>query len=399
MNEEINLNIFINVIENGRYEATLYPINGRYLNYILPMNSSDLCGFIERIRKKLLEIVDGKDNERKFYDMIEIPPEICKRDLRELANLRIFDRVFLGDGPSNYLKNNINELKRFLEEGGPKNIQIIAKNFWIPWALMYNKELDEDIDPKGFWGFKHLLDVPIALSEPSYVEWRLGDTLSSSNLHLGYNMNQGIDKKFGVNWVKNQKDYFQSIERNNNGRFKLQPRYNLRDLLTEFNKKKLYDTISYYFCHGNCTRNCEPNHTTDDTWIELDDDTDLTLTLIQDKAFDTDFVNEPLVFINACETMDMSPMFYEGFVPFFYKKKSRGIIGTIAKIPGIFAYEFSCEFFKRLFGGQQIGSIMFDLRNTFVNKPNYNLLGLFYTPYCYSKIGLDSAFQINESES
>jgi hypothetical protein len=91
MNEQLDLSIWIKAVEKGRYMATLYPINGRPLNYVLPMNSSDLCGFIERIRKKLLEIVEGKENESKFYNKIKIPPEICQRDLRELANLRIFE--------------------------------------------------------------------------------------------------------------------------------------------------------------------------------------------------------------------------------------------------------------------------------------------------------------------
>jgi len=65
---------------------------------------------------------------------------------------------------------------------------------------------------------------------------------------------------------------------------------------------------------------------------------------------------------------------------------SDAIVGTLSKIPAIFAHQFSLEFFKRFFEGQMIGSVMRDLRIKFMT--DHNLLGLFYTSYCYSKLRL-----------
>ena len=78
-------------------------------------------------------------------------------------------------------------------------------------------------------------------------------------------------------------------------------------------------------------------------------------------------------------------MFYDSFAPFFADKGCRGIIGTIYKIPAIFASKFAMKFFEGLFQGERIGKLLPCLRNEFVNTHN-NLLGLLYTSYCRSNI-------------
>jgi hypothetical protein len=129
------------------------------------------------------------------------------------------------------------------------------------------------------------------------------------------------------------------------------------------------------------------NSSLDDYYFEMTDMKDLlTLSSLRNTTFGVIFTNEPLVFINACESAHMSPLFYDGFVPFFFDKKARAIVGTVSKIPAIFAHQFGLEFFKRFFEGQMIGSVIRDLRTNFLK--NNNLLGLFYTAYCYSKLRL-----------
>ena len=44
---------------------------------------------------------------------------------------------------------------------------------------------------------------------------------------------------------------------------------------------------------------------------------------------------KPLVFINACESAELSPAFYDGFVPYFMAKGARGVIGTQCKTPAL----------------------------------------------------------------
>lgn len=384
MNDNPDLSIFIKAVGKG-YEMTLNPILGRPATYTLPLTSVELCGFIKLIHETLQNIV----KESQYSDRIEISNDILDRDLRKIADLRIFEHVFLGVGANDDIKSITEELRRFSCDG-ERHIQIIADNFWIPWSLVYDRNIDESIVKDGFWGYKHLLDTPLATNEKTSLKWKFGHEIDSSNLIFGYNMNENIDRKWTVSWAKDQGDYFQTVEANNNPRFKLRARNCANDLLAEFKLKKFQDVVSYYFCHGKCVRNCDSSMTTDDIWIDIDDDVDcyLTLNLLENKTFDVDFVNEPIIFINACDAVDMSPLFYEGFVPFFFKKKSRGLIGTISKTPGIFARKFALDFFERFFAGKRVGLIMYDLRRAFIEEHN-NLLGLFYASYCYSNTGLN----------
>jgi hypothetical protein len=90
----------------------------------------------------------------------------------------------------------------------------------------------------------------------------------------------------------------------------------------------------------------------------------------------------PLVFINACESAEMSPLFYDGFVPYFMAKGARGVIGTECEIPALFAAEFAPRFFDRfLAGDESLGEVMHALRREFYEQHN-NIMGLLYAAYC-----------------
>jgi hypothetical protein len=61
----------------------------------------------------------------------------------------------------------------------------------------------------------------------------------------------------------------------------------------------------------------------------------------------------PLVFINACESIQQAPQFYDGFMPYFVAKGARGMIGTECKVPAIFAAEWARRFFDAFLTGEK----------------------------------------------
>jgi hypothetical protein len=89
----------------------------------------------------------------------------------------------------------------------------------------------------------------------------------------------------------------------------------------------------------------------------------------------------PLIFINACESAELSPLFYDGFVPYFMAKGARGVIGTECLTPALFAAEWAERFFDQFLEGKPVGEIFLNLRQTFYKEHN-NLLGLLYALYC-----------------
>jgi hypothetical protein len=88
-----------------------------------------------------------------------------------------------------------------------------------------------------------------------------------------------------------------------------------------------------------------------------------------------------LVFINACESAELSPLFYDGFAPYFMAKGARGVIGTECKTPALFAAEWAKRFFTHFLAGKSLGQTFLDLRQEFYYKHN-NIMGLLYALYC-----------------
>jgi len=87
------------------------------------------------------------------------------------------------------------------------------------------------------------------------------------------------------------------------------------------------------------------------------------------------------VFINACESAQMSPAFYDGFVPYFMAKGARGVVGTECQTPALFAAEWAERFFERFLGGEALGELFLGLRQDFLNQYG-NPLGLMYAVHC-----------------
>jgi hypothetical protein len=83
----------------------------------------------------------------------------------------------------------------------------------------------------------------------------------------------------------------------------------------------------------------------------------------------------PLVFINACESAELRPEFYDGFIPYFMAKGARGVVGTECKTPAIFASEWALRFFPRFLDGAPLGDLFLELRREFHTKHG-NPLGL-----------------------
>ena len=87
------------------------------------------------------------------------------------------------------------------------------------------------------------------------------------------------------------------------------------------------------------------------------------------------------MFINACESAELSPLFYNGFVPYFMAKGARGVIGTECKTPVLFAIEWANAFFDQFLDGAAVGETVLKLRQDFLREHG-NPLGLIYAIHC-----------------
>jgi hypothetical protein len=95
----------------------------------------------------------------------------------------------------------------------------------------------------------------------------------------------------------------------------------------------------------------------------------------------------PLVFINGCHTVELSPDALVGFVDTLIQAKASGVIGTEVTITQGLADE-AAELFWSYFlkEGTSAGQAIRRMRCDFLSKGN--LMGLAYTPYCSADLRL-----------
>src|SRR5260370_23511394 len=155
-----------------------------------------------------------------------------------------------------------------------------------------------------------------------------------------------------------------------------------KDVLQAFiNMNTIIEQLMYFNCHAQAVSPAS------DSWLELSDGAPLTLKELEMYAgihvSDSPFPGRPLVFINACESAKLSPLFYSGFIPYLLMKGARGTIGTECNVPTVFATEWALMFFYRFLTGVSLGEVFLDMRQQFYYKYN-NILGLLYAVYCDS---------------
>jgi hypothetical protein len=172
--------------------------------------------------------------------------------------------------------------------------------------------------------------------------------------------------------------YWQDKEQG--GKIKLTKRENGISLLKAMsNTQETSDELVYFYCHVTSTDLAEGGPDRSNLMFGPNDK--LTLGALKQNAPYTRLLpGEPLVYINACESAELSPLFYDGFVPYFLAKGARGVIGTECEIPAIFAREWAKAFFERFLAGGELGRVVLDLRNEFLAQNN-NILGLIYALY------------------
>jgi hypothetical protein len=136
----------------------------------------------------------------------------------------------------------------------------------------------------------------------------------------------------------------------------------------------------YFYCHA--TAGGQKNNDPDAAAIIMGKDDAVTVADLNiDAPATVQLPGNPLVFINACESAELSPLFYNGFVPYFMAKGARGVIGTECKTPVLFAIEWGDAFFDRFLDGAAVGETVLKLRQDFL-RDHGNPLGLIYAVHC-----------------
>jgi len=316
-------------------------------------------------------------------------------------------------------RSAISEVGRLLSRMPPPAGSVIqisvaheASDFLFPWALLYDAPLSADPwkepDPDGFWGLRYCIEqrLPGPQQRPS-----ARDNVRPAPLRMAFMLWEQF-----VN-SSEHRAMIDGLFRDHPGDLEVSRPPITR--ASEANRAMVAETpsdIYYFFAHAH-VRNLTSGTTDafidafrslpdgrqareafkdaynwavkaarEPSWIGL---TNGRLRLNDLYAGPVEFHNEPLIFVNACESSQLTPSLSgESFVDFFLDRGAAAFLGTECTMTAIFAHPFGEFVLRRLLNGETIGAALLAARRHFIAKRNP--LGLAYSQYGYAGFRLNS---------
>jgi hypothetical protein len=350
------------------------PISG-----VTEMTPEALDDLISDLRKALKTIIDETfdDEAHKvaYTEAIAVAPAILDQTLEKLAaeSFFVFRSIFRGPGADDGMKK-IGEVLAGLDPATPRDIQVVTKRFAIPWQLLYAARKLEPLDARRFLGFSHRIEH-IALETGWNV--RQAEIRHDANLRIGVNVNRGIDTEMEATFVGDQIAFFETLGQS--GKVQVEVRDTVKAVKSALTDPDLPDQLVYFYCHA---RSNALGEGIGNSELQFEGTKPLSLKTLRNASDpDTPFRSAPLIFINACQSAELSPLFYDGFVPQLTQQGARGVIGTECDTPAIFAAAWAPEFFREFLAGKELGDVVLSLRRKFLEEKK-NVMGLLYAVHC-----------------
>ena len=348
---------------------------------VLPITATELTAAVDAAREAMMNVISTRsgNGESIFQTRIDIPPEAQQTALRTLARAgaRLFQQLFLHPAAGADAKRVGEWLRGYAMNPGLRlTIQIFADHAPLPWAMLYLGDAAEgsELSWDNFLGMRHIVEqLPLQMSLGTVDN----EILSTPKLAVSVNVNTSIDPSLGITLVAEHQKYWTKAATDRAG-LTLLSRSQKKEVVSALADGHTGDQVVYFYCHATAGGNNDPDHA---AIIMGRNDAVTVADLNIDAPTTVQLPGNPLVFINACESAELSPLFYNGFVPYFMAKGARGVIGTECKTPVLFAIEWADAFFDRFLDGAAVGETVLELRRDFLRNHG-NPLGLIYGVHC-----------------
>ena len=350
----------------------------------LPLQPAYLASAVDAARHELLKVVMQQDAAGKyvFQTGIDIPDADRDVALKTMARAGalLFQKMFFGPAAGADSKVVGEFLRRMASDHKTQlKMQIVAESTPVPWGLLYvgDASTGAKLDWDNFIGMRHLIE-----QIPLQTTLSVSDCAIPSDrpqLTVSVNVNSGIDTQMGADFVAQQQSFWASAAASRK-RMRVTSRTTSAELVHALADGTTEDQILYFYCHAESTGLTDAGGP-DSSSIMLSDARITLGDLNLDAPTTTQLRGSPLVFINACESAEMSPAFYDGFVPYFMAKGARGVVGTECKTPAMFAAAWGTRFFERFLDGEALAGAFLALRREFLEYHG-NPLGLLYAVHC-----------------
>ena len=356
-----------------------------HTSVVLPVSETEIADAIRAARDAMMSVVSQRDGATLVFQTgIAIDDASRDRALRTLAvaGADLFQRIFHGPAAGADVQN-VGELlkKQATKPGSALDFQVVADRFPVPWGLLYFGDTAEGatIDPELFLGMRHVVEQ-IPLQTGMLVDDTVIDS-GSPSLAVSVNVNADIDGgQLKLDGVARQLAYWDTCATSAGPHLTVAPRRTRAELLDAL-RNGARDQLMYLYCHAVTNAPDDPGGIRNAAFLLTGGERVTLGDLYRESPTTKPLPGNPLVFINACESAELRPEFYDGFIPYFMAKGARGVVGTECKTPAVFASEWALRFFPRFLEGEPLGDIFLELRREFHTKHG-NPLGLLYSLYC-----------------
>ncbi len=221
---------------------------------------------------------------------------------------------------------------------------------------------------------RHIVEqIPM---QPGLIDASSDMPSDQPKLSVSLNVNAGIDADMNLSLVGDQMAYWEAAAAKR--RISVRRRNTVAELVAALNDPAASEQVIYFYCHAQAVRPDQPGGL-DAASLTLD--SSITLGDLKLDA-PTKRMLPGAARVHQClRIADLSPAFYDGFVPYFMSKGARGVIGTESVTPALFAQHWASAFFDAFLEGQSVGATFLALRRQFL-RDHGNPLGLLYAVHC-----------------
>jgi hypothetical protein len=397
------LNVIVNQNGGGTHS---FHVLGTAIQRKFDLGEGELVHRVREARSQLRDIAGADEKQYTFDAENRGDVDALARHVRRLANFgyALFDDLLCGQDSA------FGDALAGLPPGSIIQVAMTrsAKHVF-PWALIYDKPLlrgddrlrfcdvfDRDLKkggapgflaqnqclakgcphwqdglvlcPSGFWGFRHRIEQPLTLIHEASG---LVVTGSSPTIDTGPQANVVM----GVSLDLEQQAHHDELRQIPS--ISIDRRETREAIGTGLRRTDA--ALIYFYCHG--------GRAGSDVWLGVGD---------RQRLFPADLrffkvswpAQHPLVFINGCHTVDVSPDDLHSFTKRFAYCQAAGVLGTEIRVPEVLARAFGRGFLNRFLASPypQVGEAVRAERLALLER--CNVLGLAYTPYCAADVAL-----------
>jgi len=340
-------------------QVTILPGGGEYIAYVITDTASEIPIRLKpHDVKNLNSLLQGAIQQVAGSFGKEDAYETALAELARIGNYA-FQRIFPDTSFQETIRNALN---------AGTIVQIVSKDFFIPWDLLYDGPLDARAHILYYWGMKHIISRTIIQNvHRSHVS----PVIQSKRPRVGLVTSDRLP------YVEKQE--IPALKKlHQSRRLQLTP---LRALSTTQRSNELVELgrflgqelqIIHFACHAYEQDPLEQSY--------LFITRDFPISMIDFVISQYELKHNPFVILNACLTSIINPLYTSSWAETLLERGARGVLATDFRIPDWFAASFSEVLYGHLLSGMPIGETLLTTRRQFWSEQR-NPLGLAYSLY------------------